>query len=118
MESVFASNAAKVAVAILIPNLGGFAGAYATRKAVKTWYKDLKFPPGKPPSWLFAPMWTGLYCGMGYASYLVWKNGGGFSGDAQLPLMAYGTQLALNWIWSPIFFVQRDYKLVSPKTTT
>lgn len=106
------SSCAKATVAIILPNLGGFAGAYATRKAVKSWYKNLNFPPGRPADWVFAPMWTGLYCGMGYASYLVWKNGGGFDGDAKLPLILYGSQLALNWAWSPIFFVKKDFGMV------
>lgn len=109
------SDCVKAVAAVVLPNLGGFASSFATRKAVKTWYKNLAFPPGRPPAWIFPPMWTGLYCGMGYASYLVWKNGGGFSGAAKLPLIVYGGQLALNWAWSPIFFVKRDFGMVRAK---
>lgn len=106
------SDCWKTVVAVAIPNVGGFAAAHITRRAVKGWYQKLNFPPGRPADWVFAPMWTSLYCGMGYASYLVWKNGGGFEGEAQLPLIVYGSQLALNWAWSPIFFMKKDFKLV------
>ncbi|XP_015904888.1 translocator protein [Parasteatoda tepidariorum] len=93
-----------IAGAILLPNLGGILTAFTTRKDVKTWYETLKHPSWRVPNYVFAPMWTTLYSGMGYASYLVWKEGGGFNGEAKLPLILYGSNLALNLAWPQIFF--------------
>ena len=62
-------------------------------------YKTLRKPSWTPPDWLFGPVWTALYTAMGYASYIVYKNGGG-----ALPLSLYGVQLLMNLAWSPLFF--------------
>lgn len=87
----------KIAGAVILPNTFGI--YYSTRpdyrKNLREWYETLKFPSYKPPNYVFGPVWTTLYSGMGYASYLVYKNGGGFNGAAKLPLALYATQLAM-----------------------
>ncbi|XP_042614564.1 translocator protein-like [Cyprinus carpio] len=94
-----------------LPHVGGIFGGLITRREVKTWYTTLNKPSWRPPNAAFPVVWTTLYTGMGYGSYLVWKELGGFTQDALVPLGLYGMQLALNWAWTPIFFGAHNIKL-------
>ncbi|TWT39386.1 TspO/MBR family protein [Blastopirellula retiformator] len=77
----------------------GVAGALFTTPKIPTWYAGLEKPPWTPPNYLFGPVWTTLYILMGIAAWLVWRKG-----DSGVALTFFGVQLALNAIWSPIFF--------------
>lgn len=92
-----------VAIAIGVPVGIGTCIGLSLKDDVRGWYKTLRKPSWTPPDWLFGPVWTALYTGMGYASYLVWKEGGG-----SLPLTLYGIQLVMNLAWSPLFFKKHE----------
>ena len=62
---------------------------------------------------MIEPLWVGLYSSMGYASYLIYRDGGGLEGKAVVPLALYGSQLALNWMWAPTFFDCKSIRMVS-----
>ena len=90
-------------VSIAIAQSAGLIGAWATASSVREWYPTLDKPWFTPPSWLFAPAWTILYTLMGIAAYIVWTHGVD-KGVVQAALIAYGVQLLLNALWSPVFF--------------
>ncbi|XP_046501905.1 translocator protein isoform X1 [Equus quagga] len=92
----------------LAPSLGGFLSSrYALGEGLR-WYASLQKPWWHPPHWMLGPIWGTLYSAMGYGSYMIWKELGGFSEEAVVPLGLYIGQLALNWAWPPIFFGARQ----------
>jgi benzodiazapine receptor len=76
------------------------AGAF-TATSVHGWFASLVRPPGAPPNWLFAPVWTALYAMMGVSAWLVWRTG---RPAAYRALQLWGWQLLVNALWSPAFF--------------
>lgn len=67
-----------------------------------TWYELLIKPPFTPAAWVFAPAWIFLYLTIGISLVIFLKTG--FSKSKILPLIFFGIQLALNFLWSPVFF--------------
>ena len=65
-------------------------------------YAELVRPEWAPPGWVFGPVWTALYVLMGVAAWLVWRVGGFRA--AKLALTLFLVQLALNALWSWLFF--------------
>lgn len=82
----------------------GAVGAYFTTPNL-IWYSNLLRPTVAPPNWVFGPVWITLYLLMGVAAYIVWRhryNDG---------LRVFGLQLALNVLWSAVFFGLRSLAL-------
>lgn len=76
-------------------------GAVASAKA-GAFYSQLVRPDWAPPASLFGPVWTVLYALMGIAAWLAWRERG-FRG-ARIALGLFLVQLALNALWSWLFF--------------
>jgi tryptophan-rich sensory protein len=88
---------------ILICQAAGALGAVFTVRAIPTWYAGLKRPSFNPPNWVFGPVWTLLYTLMGIALYRVWQLDPATTGRAWA-LTWFFIQLALNALWTPLFF--------------
>ncbi len=63
------------------------------------WYAGLAKPPFNPPGWIFAPAWTLLYILVAVAGWRTWQRA-----PRSAAMAVWFLQLALNFIWSPVFF--------------
>lgn len=97
------SDILKVVFSILICQGAGFLGSLATTPSIATWYKTLAKPSFSPPNAVFGPVWITLYLMMSIALFLVWKQGGATKG-VKPALIIFFVQLALNTLWSILFF--------------
>ncbi|MFU8822042.1 MAG: TspO/MBR family protein [Gammaproteobacteria bacterium] len=64
------------------------------------WYAGIEKPFFNPPAWIFGPVWTALYAMMSVAAWLAWKQAGWRS----RPITLWFGQIALNALWTPLFF--------------
>ena len=80
---------------------GAFVGLL-TSGGTDPWYLALRKPVFNPPSWVFGPVWTGLYTLMAIAAWRVWLRGGWAA--QRVPLTFFALQLAANFAWSFLFF--------------
>jgi len=76
---------------------------FTTREAISDWYAGLNRPFFTPPAWLFGPVWTILYALMALSAFIIWQKGLG-SAAVKIALGLYIAQLALNALWTPLFF--------------
>jgi benzodiazapine receptor len=85
---------------VVLSLAAGAVGGMAATPGV--WYAGLDKPPWNPPAWVFAPVWTTLYVLIGIAAALAWPGRATRAGRTGFLLFAL--QLALNALWSWLFF--------------
>lgn len=92
-------------ICIISPLIVGMISARMTGDQMQS-FGNLNQPPLSPPAWLFPVVWTILYLIMGIVLLIILKSDHRYSVLAAILFMV---QLALNFIWSPVFFNQKQY---------
>lgn len=88
----------RLAIFILVVVGGGSLIGGLTRPG--EWYTALEKPFFDPPNWLFGVVWPVLYVIIAVAGWRVWERRPG-----GMAMRLWALQLALNFAWSPVFFV-------------
>lgn len=63
------------------------------------WYEALQKPRFTPPNWAFPVAWTTIYLLLAWAGYRLT-----LLPDSQTVLALWAAQIALNTLWTPVFF--------------
>ena len=87
-----------LAATLMVAAVGGL----ATGSSVGDWYRTLEKPWFNPPDAVFGPVWTVLYVLIALAGWRVWRRLPTVGGHSALGL--WGVQLALNLLWTVLFF--------------
>jgi tryptophan-rich sensory protein len=91
---------------IVVCQLAGIIGSLFTMPAIPAWYAALNKPAFAPSGTVIGAVWLVLYTLMGISLYLVWQKG--INKKTRPALYAFGIQLALNALWSVLFFGLRS----------
>ncbi|GLK85371.1 TspO/MBR family protein [Ancylobacter defluvii] len=81
----------------------GAIGSLATTPKIPTWYAGLAKPSWTPPDAVFPVVWTTLYVLMAVTLWRLWHLHPP-SPARRLAVVLFFVQLALNALWSPVFF--------------
>ena len=85
---------------LLVLSLGILSG-WLGGSANTLWYQSLKYPSLFPPAWVFGPVWTVLYIMLGITLIDIKR-------ERPELVFLFCLQLALNFIWTPIFFLKHE----------
>ena len=96
------STAIKLFVSLLLCFGAAAIGGFATANSLSDWYINLNKPSFNPPNWVFGPVWSLLYTFMAITLWKVWSLAPG--PERNLAMTWFFIQLALNTLWSFLFF--------------
>ena len=86
----------------LVVLLGFLSGRSVPVGSESAWYMALVKPSVTPPGWAFPVAWTTLYILMGLSLAMILHARGAMGRPVAIGLFV--VQLALNLVWTPIFF--------------
>lgn len=95
-------NFSLLVFSLLLPQVVGAVGALFTFPSIANWYIFLEKPQLTPPNWIFGPVWTLLYILMGISLFLIIVKKP--TKKEVRALQLFFLQLALNLLWSIVFF--------------
>ena len=93
---------------VLIPLLVGGLAAFLTAGNMMI-CEDVVTPELSPPAFIFPIVWTILYIFMGIGAAKVCLSGNGMGKKTADAVKIYALQLAINFLWSIIFFNMRAF---------
>jgi tryptophan-rich sensory protein len=102
---MYMRNWIKLVISIAVPQVVALSGAFFTITGTGSWYQNIAKPSWNPPNWVFGPVWTLLYLLMGIALFIIWKSE---NRDKRTAIIFWVIQLALNFLWTILFFNQHQ----------
>lgn len=73
-------------------------GSIVSISGVDDWYRAQPHVTWTPPNWAFGAVWSVLYLLIAVSGWLLWLR------HARAALVLYVVQLAVNAVWTPVFF--------------
>jgi tryptophan-rich sensory protein len=101
----------EIGVAALSVTMVAFAGGILTE--VGPWYELLRFPPYRPPNWVFGPAWSLIFLCVATSGIIAWEHAPDASAKTIL-IILLAVNAVFNVAWSALFFKLRrpDWALI------
>jgi len=98
----------KLLLSFIIVFAAAAVGSIFTSSAISGWYSQIAKPEFNPPNWVFGPVWTALYVLIAISLYIIWDKKKEKSAKSKTEkgnaYIFFFIQLALNALWSIVFF--------------